>query len=184
MNLLGQNHVIVDNYIHDTFQEGITLEGLPIHKPDCNIVVSKNLIERAYDGIVIVYWDEDENAKPFFNDVDISDNIVTMNGFTWGNTQATQSYPMGSGLDLPEYPNTNQNLQIHDNLFFGCYGWLFVCTMTGETLPEVYNNTFCALSMSSLPFIDKGYRQYPAGQAENAIGEKFGNDTNKLIVVN
>jgi hypothetical protein len=38
--------------------------------------------------------------------------------------------------------------------------------------------------MSSLTFIDKGYRQYPAGVAEKFIGEKFGNGTNKVIVVN
>jgi hypothetical protein len=61
---------------------------------------------------------------------------------------------------------------------------MFGCCMTGKTLPEVYDNTFCALTMSSLLFIDKGYRQYPTGQAEKFIGDKFGNNTNKVIIVN
>ena len=178
----GQNNAILNNYIHDTFQEGITLEQ--DNGPQRNSIVSKNLIERARDGILIVHYNTDENAPPFWTDVDVSENIVMMSGFTWGNTQITQGYPMGTGLDLPEYPNTNKNLRIHNNLIFGCYGWLFVCTMTGKTLPEVYDNTFIALTTSSLPFLDKGYRQYPTGQAEKAISEKFGNGTNKVILIN
>lgn len=182
MNIGGQNNIIANNYIHDTYQEGITLEG-DYAGPQHNNSIRRNLIERTYDGILVVHWNADENAEPFWNDVDVSENIVVMSGFNWGDTQGTQGYQMGSGLDLPEYPNTNSNLRIHDNLFLGCYGWMFVCTMTGKNLPEINNNTFCVLTMSSLPFIDKDYHQYPAGQAEKFISKKFGNDTNKVIVV-
>lgn len=181
--LCGQNNVIANNYIHDTFQEGMTLE-VDCAGPQHNNTVSGNLFCRNYDAIMIVHWDMDENAAPFWTDVDVSNNIVMMSGFTWGDTQITQGYPMGSSLRFAEYPNTMKNFRVHDNLFFGCYGWMFSCTMTGKVLPEVYNNTFCALTMSSLPFIDKGYRQYPAGVAEKFIQEKFGNSTNKVIVVN
>lgn len=183
INVGGQNNLITNNYIHDMFQEGITLEG-DYNGPQFNNRVNGNLIERTYNGILITHFDTDLDAEPFWNDVEVSDNIVVMSGFNWGNTQATQGYPMGSGLCIPEYPNTNRNLRIHDNLILGCYGWLFECVMTGATLPDIDHNTFCALNMNTLPFIDKGYIQYPAGSAEKYITEKFGNDSNQLIVFN
>ena len=183
MSLGGQNNVIAGNYIHDTFQEGITLE------PDNagaqhNNIVTRNLIERSNYGILIVHYDMEENAEPFWNDIDISENIVVMSGFNWGNTQDTQGYPMGSGLDIPEYPNTNRNLRIHDNLFFGCYGTLFICRLPDKNMPNVYNNTFCILTMSSCPVSARTYVQYPAGQAEKFISKKFGNKTNKVVIAN
>ena len=183
MSLGGQNNVIVGNYIHDTFQEGITLE------PDNagaqhNNIVARNLIERSNYGILIVHYDMDENAEPFWNDIDISENIVVMSGFGWGNTQETQGNPVGSGLDIPEYPNTNRNLRIHDNLFFGCYGTLFICRLPDKNMPNVYNNTFCTLTMSSCPVSARTYVQYPAGQAEKFISKKFGNKTNKVVIAN
>lgn len=179
----GKNNIANNNYVHDTFQEGMTLEK-GTNDPQQNNVISGNLLERTRDSILIVHWDTDMNAAPYWTNVDISDNIAMMSGFTWGNTQATQGYSMGSGMSMPEYPNTNKNFRIHDNLLFGCYGWMFAFTITGKDLPEVYDNTFCTLTMSSIPFIFKEYRQYPAGAAEKAIAEKFGNDTNKVIVVN
>ncbi len=126
----------------------------------------------------------DENAEPFWKDVDISDNIISMSGFTWGNTQGTQGYPMGSGLDITEHPNINCNLRIHDNLFLGSYGWMFICQLPDKNRPEIYNNTFCTLTMSSLPFINRNYTQYPAGQTEKYMSTIFGNKTNKVIVIN
>jgi hypothetical protein len=183
VNLGGQNNVIASNYIHDTFQEGITLEG-DYAGTQHNNVVSRNLIERANYGILIVHYNMDENAEPFWNNIDVSENIVAMSGFTWGNTQGTQGYPMGSGLDIAEYPNTNRNFSIHNNLFIGSYGWMFICQLPDKNLPKVYDNTFCTLSMSTLPFISRDYTQYPAGQAEKFISKKFGNNTNKVIIAN
>jgi hypothetical protein len=183
MSLGGHNNVMMNNYIHDTFQEGITLEG-DYAGQQYNNKVNKNLIERANYGILIVHWNMDENAEPFWNDVDISDNIISMSGFSWGNTQGTQGYPMGSGLDITEHPNTNRNLRIHDNLFLGSYGWMFICQLPVKNLPEIYDNTFCTLTMSSLPFINRNYIQYPAGQTEKYMSTKFGNKTNKVIVLN
>lgn len=183
VNLRGQNNVIVNNYIHDTFQEGISLEG-DCFGPQHNIIISRNLIERTYSGILVVNWNDDENAEPFWNDVDVSENIVSMSGFNWGDTQGTQPSPTGSGLSMAELPNTNRNLLIHNNLFFGCYGTLFACRTADKNLPKVYDNTFCTLTMSSCPVQSREFVQYPAGQAEKFINKKFGNNTNKVIVVN
>lgn len=182
-DLRGQNNTLVNNYIHDTFQEGITLET-DCHGPQRNNIVSRNLVERTYSGILVVHWDTNENAEPFWTDVEVSDNIVTMSGFNWGDTQETQCSPMGSGLSFAELPNTNSNLRIHNNLFFGCYGTLFSCRTADTNLPKVYDNTFCTLTMSSCPVQSREFVQYPAGQAEKFINKKFGNNTNKVIVAN
>lgn len=183
-NMRGKNNAIVNNYLHDTFQEGISLEN-DSAGAQYNNIVSNNLIERTYDGILVTHYDTDENAPPFWTDVDVSDNMVMMSGFNWGNTQMDiQPDPMGGGLSLTDFPNTNKNLCIHNNLFFGCYGTLFACRIADKNLPKVYDNTFCTFTMSSCPFQTREFVQYPAGQAEKFINKKFGNNTNKVIVVN
>ena len=182
-SLRGQSNVIMSNYIHDTFQEGITLEN-DCDGPQYNSIISRNLIERTYNGILIVHYNTDENAESFWNDIDISDNIVAMSGFNWGNTQSTQCDPMGCGLQMSDFPNINKNLNIYNNLFFGCYGTLFNCHMPDKNLPKVYENTFCTLTMSSCPVSGRNNIQYPVSQAEKFMSKKFGNNTNKIIVVN
>lgn len=181
-DLRGHNNILINNYIHDTFQEGITLET-DCHGPQYKNIASRNLIERTYTGILVVHWDTNENAEPFWTDVEVSENIVAMSGFNWGDTQETQCSRMGSGLSLAELPNINSNLSIHNNLFFGCFGTLFTCRMPDKNLPKLYDNTFVTLTWSSCP-VSREFVQYPAGHAEKFISKKFGNDTNKVIVAN
>ena len=109
----GQNNVTENNYVANTFDWGITIEGYNAgegedwaekYRYDC--VISGNLVESCCGGILIVSWEAWETAltQPMFTDITIEENYVMHSGGSrWNHgedLEAGESYLSALGLYL------------------------------------------------------------------------------------
>jgi hypothetical protein len=93
IRLEGNNNKALNNYVHDCFDGGITVEFDYFDTAwNCNgMTIRGNLIERCVSGVLIGEHYEDTEAgnagKIKFSGIDITDNYIMYSGYGWSSSK-------------------------------------------------------------------------------------------------
>ncbi|MGN0791237.1 MAG: DUF1565 domain-containing protein [Christensenellales bacterium] len=142
MSFAGSNYTIRNNYVHDSFQEGIALETFD----DCDTmegcIVSGNLIERATQGILVCNWDLIVNPNHIFKNILIEDNMVLDSGVNnFFSTDWETDYC--NAMVIQGGPCANENLLIRNNTFAFATGALVIFDDHSQEYSRIFSgNTY------------------------------------------
>jgi len=142
MSFAGSNYTARNNYVHDSFQEGIALETFD----DCDTmegcIVSGNLIERTTQGILVCNWDLTVNPNHIFKNILIEDNIVLdtgVNNFFSTDWETNHC----DAMVLQGGPCANEDLVIRNNIFAFATGSLVIFDNHSQEYSRVFSgNTY------------------------------------------
>ena len=146
MSFAGSNYTIRNNYVHDSFQEGIALETFDDCETMSNNIVSGNLIERTTQGILLCNWDTEVNENHIFKDILVEDNIVLDSGINnFFSTDWENEYC--NAMVLQGGPCAQENLIVRNNIFAVATGVLVQIDEYSEEYSHVFEgNTYAQIS--------------------------------------
>lgn len=84
INIGGSNNTAVNNYIHDCYDYGITMEKIPESGAFINNRIEGNLVEHCNGGIMFLQWFGSQGAEFEYQNIDITDNMILYSGDGWG----------------------------------------------------------------------------------------------------
>lgn len=163
MTFAGSNYTIRNNYVHDSFQEGIALETFDGCETMSNNIVSGNLIERTTQGILLCNWDMEVDENHIFKDILVEDNIVLDSGINnflstdWENEYCNAMVLQGG-------PCAQENLIIQNNIFAVATGALVHIGEYSEKYSHVFHrNTYAQIAAEThyIPFNGIGLGDEP-----------------------
>ena len=172
MTFAGSNYTIRNNYVHDSFQEGIALETFDGCETMSNNIVSGNLIERTTQGILLCNWDMEVNENHIFKDILIEDNIVLDTGINnFFSTDWENEYC--NAMVLQGGPCAQENLIVQNNIFAVATGALVHIGEYSEKYSHVFQgNTYVQIAAEThyIPFNGIGLKdEYMPLTDENVI---------------
>ena len=173
MSFAGSNYTIRNNYVHDSFQEGIALETFDDCETMSNNIVSGNLIERTTQGILLCNWDMEVNENHIFKDILVEDNIVLDSGINnFFSTDWENEYC--NAMVLQGGPCAQENLIVQNNIFAVATGALVHIDEYSEKYSHVFEgNTYAQIAAEThyIPFngICLGDEPYMLLTDENVI---------------
>lgn len=173
MSFAGSNYTIRNNYVHDSFQEGIALETFDDCETMSNNIVSGNLIERTTQGILLCNWDMEVNENHIFKDILVEDNIVLDSGINnFFSTDWENEYC--NAMVLQGGPCAQENLIVQNNIFAVATGALVHIGEYSEKYSHVFEgNTYAQIAAEThyIPFngIGLGDEPYMLLTDENVI---------------
>ena len=138
----GSGYTVRNNYVHDAYQEGISLETFPECGSMTDNVVAGNLVERATQGILICNWDTVVNENHIFKNILVEDNIVLDSGVNnffsadWENDYC-------NALVIQGGPCAHEGMTIRNNMFAFATGALIMIDEHSEAYSKVFEgNTY------------------------------------------
>lgn len=187
IGLGGIGATIQNNYIHDSFYDGITIEDASMQQIS-DVQIKGNLFEKNHVGIQMVYYNNDENAPIFFKNIEIADNYVVSSGYGWSTDQATMRHNNGgqwaTSLGFGDFSNPSEEINIHDNTFYDALDVQLYGKLPQKYIPAFTNNTFYSRSNESdFSLWSDDMYWTKAGQANQFLLDIFGNDSNQVIAI-
>lgn len=152
----GSHFTVRNNYIHDSFQEGIALETFIGHETMQDNVVSGNLLERTTQAILICNWDLEVNPDHIFKDILIEDNLVLDSGVNnFFSTEYETDYC--NAMVIQGGPCANENMVIRNNTFAFATGALVQIDKFTKEYSRVFDgNTYIQYASESDIFGARG----------------------------
>ena len=138
MSVNGCNYTIRNNYIHNSYQEGIALETFSMDKSMENNVVSGNLIERATTGILICNWDETVNPNHIFRNMTVENNMVIYSGND-NFFSSEEEREFCSAVAIQGGPCAAENVVIRNNVFAFASGGLISFWQWSEQYSKMFS---------------------------------------------
>ncbi len=142
LSINGSGYTLRNNYVHDAYQEGISMETFPDCDSMVNNTVIGNLVERATQGILICNWDTVVNENHIFKNILVEDNIVLDSGINnffssdWENDYANAILIQGG-------PCAHEGMVIKNNIFAFATGALVMIDEHSETYSKAFEgNTY------------------------------------------
>lgn len=181
MTFAGSNYTIKNNYVHDSFQEGIALETFDGCETMSNNIVSGNLIERTTQGILLSNWDTEVNENHIFKDILVEDNIVLDSGINnFFSTDWENEYC--NAMVLQGGPCAEENLIIRNNIFAVATGALVHISEYSEKYCHIFEgNTYAQIAAEThyIPFNgigigDDPYMLLTEESVKTYLGDKTG----------
>lgn len=177
----GSDYTIKNNYIHDSYQEGISLETFEHCESMCNNVVSGNLIEHATQGILICNWDMEVNENHIHKNILIENNFVLDCGV---NNLFSSDYENNycNAVVFQGGPCANEDLYIRNNIFAFATGALIQIGTYSEEYSKVFeNNTYVQYLEPNDEMATRGigldfylYRPVSADSISEFLGDETG----------
>ncbi len=142
----GWNNKAINNYVHHTYDDGITIEVPEGNKTHSNCIIEGNLIENCNGGILLVNWYDNPENGISMADITINDNYVLYSGDVWSHDVHYPGYfsSCSAFTNMGCYENGVQNITVTDNVFYLCRGTLVSFLVSDEQQDEVYydGNTY------------------------------------------
>lgn len=139
----GSGITVQNNYVHHTFQEGISMELFE----DCpsmeNCTISGNLIECATQALLLCNWDQEVREGHMFRNIVVENNLVLYSGRdNWFNSAWEEDYC--DALVLQGGPCAHDGtVQIRDNTFAFAEGPLILVDQYSEEYSRIFmGNTY------------------------------------------
>ncbi len=163
IRLEGDNNKAVNNYVHDCFDGGITIETDYFDTPiNWNgMTIRNNLIERCVSGILIGEHNEDIEAgnagKIKFDGVNISDNYIMYSGYGWSSskhyhTWIDEKYD-GNAITWWEGPKWNKGGIVSNNVLYKAKYALVQFGAIGKNRPVFSGNVFAQNNNGVIAYI-------------------------------
>ncbi len=76
----GDDYIVRNNYIHNVFQDGISIETFHGDPSINGVTVSGNLVTHCVQSLMVCNWDMEVNENHIFKNITFEDNIVLYSG--------------------------------------------------------------------------------------------------------
>jgi len=162
-------------YIYEAYDAGITHQitthgDFVIMK---NIIYKKNLVERCVYGIEYFLEKNDGDADSYMESIVMSDNILRMSGYGWGQQRHNVDTP--ALIKGWSYENTAHDFVISNNIFDrSAFRMLHLVAKKPESCPEMRANTY----IQNDGFV---LGQYGANEAVEPDTLTFGKDAKEVL---
>lgn len=144
----GCKDYLVENcWIYQIYDAGIThqITTRCEHYELSNIRYRRNLIERCVYSIEYFLEKTENDTTSFMSDIEISDNILRLSGFGWGQQRHNTDTP--AHIKGWSYENTASDFAIRHNLFdLSAYRMLHIVARHPQSLPVMDTNTYVQTS--------------------------------------
>ncbi len=169
-----EDYNVTNNYIYEVYDAGITHQITTSKKVVMkDILYSGNLIEKCVYGIEYFLDQIDGDTESYMDNVQISDNIITLSGYGWGQQRHNVSTP--AAIKGWSYRNTAKKFIINNNIFDRCaYRLLHLVAFKNEFCPKLDSNTY-------IQYNDYLLGQYGANENGEPEIHKFNRDSEKII---
>lgn len=140
----GCDDYVVENcYIYQVYDAAITHQ-YTVHSHPCrmaNVRYTGNLVEQCVYSIEYFLETEPTDRESVMEDIEISDNILRLSGYGWGQQRHNTHTP--AHIKGWSYVNTARNFRISGNIFDrAAYRMLHLVALEKESLPILRSNTY------------------------------------------
>lgn len=182
IRLEGNHNQAVNNYVHDCFDGGITVETSG-QETFGDILISGNVVERCMTGILVGVHTEDVNTF-MLGDMEISDNDILYSGYGWSCdehysfTWERDDY-IGNAISFWNVDFSHQKLEITDNRLYASRVSL---VQFGITDPAVFSGNMYAQGFGGavVAIWDRGnltYHRAASDEKAASLAKELLNDT-------
>ncbi|PHV72447.1 hypothetical protein CS063_02930 [Sporanaerobium hydrogeniformans] len=163
IRLEGNNNKAINNYVHDCFDGGITVEFDYFDTAwNCNgMTIDGNLIERCVSGVLVGEHYEDTEAgnagKIKFSGINITDNYIMYSGYGWSsskhyNTWIDKMYD-GNAITWWEGPLWNNGGTVSNNVLYKAKYSLVQFGAIGKNRPVFSGNVYAQNNNGVIAYI-------------------------------
>jgi len=145
----GSHCKYINNYVHHSYQEGLSLES-GIHHGESGMigtVYSGNLAEFCSQGVILCNWDIEPDPNHCFTDCAFTDNYVLYSGYE---TFGYERYIVHDAAAFTSQGGPNMytgTMEVSDNVFCLASGRLIQIDNFDEQYSRIYsNNTYAQLT--------------------------------------
>ena len=139
LGINGSEYTIRENYVHNAYQDGISIETFSGYETVQDCLISGNLVEQATQGILLCNWDLQVNPEHIFKDIVVENNIVLESGINNFYVSAEMDRQC-CAMVLQGGPCANENLVIRNNAFAVSLGGLVELDEFSEEYSRVFRN--------------------------------------------
>ncbi|SHO48323.1 right-handed parallel beta-helix repeat-containing protein [Anaerocolumna xylanovorans] len=201
IRLEGNNNKALNNYVHDCFDGGITVEFDYFDTAwNCNgMTIRGNLIERCVSGVLVGEHYEDKEAgnagKIKFSGINITDNYIMYSGYGWSSsknyhTWIDKSYA-GNAITWWEGPVWNKGGTVSKNVLYKAKYSLVQFGAIGKNRPVFSGNVFVQNNNGIIAYISPTndrigkaeFKNIDNYTAEVTIRDYLGDKTAKILPV-
>ena len=177
----GWNNKAINNYIHDVYDDGISIEYLTGNPAYSDCIIDGNLIENCNGGILLVNWFDTPEEGYYMKDIQITNNYVLRCGDVWSHESHSHGYATTSAFtNCAAYGNKMKNITVSNNVFYLSKGELIAFPVRGEYQNEIiysgntyvqYKNAYIGVNYDE----DLGYAiLYGSTENEKFVSEQLG----------
>ena len=177
----GWNNKAINNYIHDVYDDGISIEYLTGNPAYSDCIIDGNLIENCNGGILLVNWFDTPEEGYYMKDIQITNNYVLRCGDVWSHESHSHGYATSSAFtNCAAYNNEMKNITVSNNVFYLSKGELIAFPVRGEYQNEIiysgntyvqYENSYIGVTYDE----DLGYAVlYGSTEKEKFVSEQLG----------
>ena len=188
----GWNNRIMNNYVHDCWDNGIAFEELPDQNSFENTIVKGNLLEYNNGGILFANWFmTDSNTPPLMKHITIEDNYVLHCGEGWS-YQIHYNNPPTSPDTFSSVTNginhdfvITEDLQIKNNVFAFSAGPMLTYSTKDKAYAPIYDgNTYICDGIFVADYDDENqFVNYYGADDMDKVYEVIGDKTGTYIPV-
>ena len=184
LNTAGRNITIRNNYLHETYEDVLSIEMFRGRMPYGdfsaeNILISGNLAYHVGAGYCYYNWDEDGDPEFMFKNCVYEDNYVLFSGLSdWVSMNAACSGSIDGGLNLQE------GCAIRNNVFFASRDCLFfINQLHPDTLPDFEGNAYIQYLSYPLLWLNEANEKYGMKDAESVIRDTLGDESGTYTIL-
>lgn len=182
---INGGYTVRNNYVHDSFQEGIALETFDDCETMEGCIVSGNLIERATQAILLCNWDRQVRQEHIFKNITVEDNIVLDSGINnFFSTDWENSYC--NAMVLQGGPCANENLVVRNNIFAVATGALVQIDRYSKEYSRIFEGNTYAQSRDGLGMlrgIYMGADQQRKTLSKRNVANYLGDETGTVLLL-
>ncbi|MDD6572662.1 MAG: Ig-like domain-containing protein [Thermoflexaceae bacterium] len=189
ITLVGDRNVARNNYIHDTWDHGITWEVINAIESFDGGEASGNLISNCEGGILMVGWFHQDSETVRYKNLKISDNYVMYCGYGWSYDAHPNTGPWEGSSAFTNGGNFNytriENIVLENNIFYLSTGSLIAFPLRQGEKPVMRGNTYVQGGGLFAEVYDskKKWAYFLGGDDISAVKEALGDETGKFIVL-
>ena len=199
IRLEGNNNKALNNYVHDCFDGGITVEFDYFDTAwNCNgMTIRGNLIERCVSGVLIGehYEDTEEGnaGKIKFSGINITDNYIMYSGYGWSSSKHYHTWIDkmydGNAITWWEGPLWNNGGTVSKNVLYKAKYSLVQFGAIGKNRPVFSGNVFAQNNNGVIAYISPtndriektAFKNIDKYTAEVIVRDYLGDKTAKVL---
>lgn len=144
----GVNNTAINNYIHDVYDYGMTVEtgyrdafNIDIME---NLEFTNNVISYCNGGAVIINWEREADENHRFRNIQLKENHILFSGYGWSYKRHIEldSEYMANAIMFFDVPNVNDGIYIKDNVLYLAKYALIYHGMIKDNTPILDGNTY------------------------------------------
>lgn len=154
---MGSNNTVQNNYVHHTYDFGITIEtGAWFDNPEdryaSDTKLKGNLVEKCSSGFLFGDWEAlqtKRDSRIIFKNITLEDNYSLYSGYGWSHQERDYDWgyagEVNSGncsLTLAFPPKAAQNIEVKNNVFYLGKFALVEASQGANGLNQLYKVSF------------------------------------------